>query len=92
MNELSTSSRIRDNFRSDRIHVGDTILVNDGDTEVGQVDDQSLVDLLDTLNHESISLILGHVWFKVPEISIYNFLTSSHDFTHIQELYIGILN
>ena len=46
----------------DVIQLLDAILVHKLDLEVGQVDDQPLVDFLDTVLHEFIGLILGHVW------------------------------
>lgn len=44
-----------------RFHVSNSVLVDDLDLKVGQVNDETLVDLLDAFPHECVSLVLVHV-------------------------------
>ena len=42
-------------------HLGDAVLVDNSHVEIGEIDDESLLDLLDTLDHEVVGLLPGHV-------------------------------
>ena len=63
---VSFSGSLGNNLWVDGVHLGDAILVHYHHGEVGQVEDQPLLDLLDTLNHEGVRLLPGHVLLVVP--------------------------
>ena len=60
------SSRLGDHLWVDGLHVVDAVLVHHDDPEVGEVEDKPLLDLLDTLDHEGVGLLPGHVLAEVP--------------------------